>query len=526
MRKTIFSLLTLFAVLPLAAQQTDDLEQLQKFTRIYRYLTELYVDDEPMGPVIEGAIEGMLERLDPHSAYLTAEEMRGVRESLDGEFSGIGVEFNVLRDTVVVVNTIAGGPAERAGMRANDRIVRIDTLDAVGLTRADVPKCLRGRRGTKVALEVVRPGVAGMLRFTLVRDCIPIHTVDAAYPASDGVGYIRVNRFGHTTFAEFREAYRRLGRPEALILDLQGNGGGLLDEAIALAGFFLPRGAVVVSTEGRAVPATDFETQSPGENLRGRLVVLIDESSASGSEIVAGAVQDWDRGVVVGRPSFGKGLVQRQISLPDGSAVRLTVARYHTPSGRVIQRPYEKGNRREYYLDHLRRYDDRVRDSLDAGAPAYRTLRTGRTVYGGGGIRPDVLVAPDTMGYSDYYARLVREGVFSDFVNNWLDRSRDSLAARYVDFPAFESGFEVSDPLVEALKTEGEQRGIAFDAAGYAASETVLRTQLKALAAQRLFGVDAYFRILNPVLNGAYIEAMSILSDWDGRGKPLLEPKK
>ena len=267
MRKTIFSLLTLFAVLPLAAQQTDDLEQLQKFTRIYRYLTELYVDDEPMGPVIEGAIEGMLERLDPHSAYLTAEEMRGVRESLDGEFSGIGVEFNVLRDTVVVVNTIAGGPAERAGMRANDRIVRIDTLDAVGLTRADVPKYLRGRRGTKVALEVVRPGVAGMLRFTLVRDCIPIHTVDAAYPASDGVGYIRVNRFGHTTFAEFREAYRRLGRPEALILDLQGNGGGLLDEAIGLAGFFLPRGAVVVSTEGRAVPATDFETQSPGRPL-------------------------------------------------------------------------------------------------------------------------------------------------------------------------------------------------------------------------------------------------------------------
>ena len=525
MRRTILSFLSLFAVLPLAAQQPDDAEPLQKFARVYRCLTELYVDEEPMAPVIEGAIVGMLERLDPHSAYLSAEEMRGVRESLDGEFSGIGVEFNVLHDTVVVVNTVPGGPAERAGLRANDRIVRIDTLDAVGLSRADVPKYLRGRRGTKVAVGVLRRGVPEPLHFTLVRDRIPIHTVDAAYRISDSVGYIKVNRFGHTTLTEFREAYRRLGRPEGLILDLQGNGGGLLDVAIGLAGFFLPRGVVVVSTEGRAVPATDFETQSPGEDLRGRLVVLIDESSASGSEVVAGAIQDWDRGVIIGRPSFGKGLVQRQIPLPDGSAVRLTVARYHTPSGRVIQRPYEKGNRREYYLDHLRRYDDRLRDSLDAGAPAYRTLRTGRTVYGGGGIRPDVLVAPDTAGYSDYCARLVREGVFSDFVNDWLDRSRDSLMRAYADFSAFESGFDVSDMLLEALKEEGARRGVAFDAAGYAASGTILRTQLKALAAQRLFGSDAYYRIVNPQLNGAYVEAVAVLNDWKRRGVPLLEAK-
>ena len=376
MLKPLSALLALLCALPLAAQDRADVEQLQKFARVYRYLTELYVDDEDMAPVVEGAIAGMLERLDPHSAYLTAEEMRSVRESIDGEFSGIGVEFNVLRDTIIVVNTVAGGPAERAGMRANDRIVRIDTTEAVGFTRADVPKHLRGKTGTKVALEVVRHGVPERLRFTLVRDRIPLNTVDAAYRVSDSVGYIKVNRFGQTTMAEFGEAYRKLGRPGALILDLQGNGGGLLDQAIGMAGFFLPRGAVVVSTEGRAVPPTDFETQSPGEDTAGRLVVLIDEASASASEIVAGAVQDWDRGIVVGRPSFGKGLVQRQIGLPDGSAVRLTVARYHTPSGRVIQRPYEKGNRREYYLDHLRRYDDRTRDSLDAGAPAYRTLRT------------------------------------------------------------------------------------------------------------------------------------------------------
>ena len=484
MLKPLSALLALLCALPLAAQDRADVEQLQKFARVYRYLTELYVDDEDMAPVVEGAIAGMLERLDPHSAYLTAEEMRSVRESIDGEFSGIGVEFNVLRDTIIVVKT-----------------------------------------GTKGALEVVRHGVPERLRFTLVRDRIPLNTVDAAYRVSDSVGYIKVNRFGQTTMAEFGEAYRELGRPGALILDLQGNGGGLLDQAIGMAGFFLPRGAVVVSTEGRAVPPTDFETQSPGEDTAGRLVVLIDEASASASEIVAGAVQDWDRGIVVGRPSFGKGLVQRQIGLPDGSAVRLTVARSHTPSGRVIQRPYEKGNRREYYLDHLRRYDDRTRDSLDSGAPAYRTLRTGRTVYGGGGIRPDVVVAPDTAGYSDYYARLIRQGVVAAFVNDWLDRARDSLSRRYADFEAFDAGFVPSDSLLGRLTAEGERRGVAFDAAGFAASAPVVRIQLKALAAQRMFGPAAYFRVVNPSLNAAYIRATEILADWRRRGEPLLEGK-
>lgn len=524
MRK-LFAFISVLFVLPLAAQDAGAVRQLQKLTQVYRYLNGLYVDEVDMQPLVESAITGMLEDLDPHSAYIGADEMKGVQESFEGEFSGIGVEFNILRDTVIVVNTIVGGPAERVGVQPNDRIVRIDTLDAVGFKQTDVPKYLRGKTGSKVEIDVVRQGEPEPLHFVIVRDKIPLNTVDAAYMAADGVGYVKVNRFGRTTMPEFREAYRKLGKPGALILDLRGNGGGLLDQAVEMAGFFLPRGALIVSTEGRAVPPMSFSAPVNGDDLGGRLVVLIDENSASASEIVAGAVQDWDRGIVVGRPSFGKGLVQRQIGLGDGSAVRITVARYHTPSGRVIQRPYEKGNRREYYLDHLRRYDDRTRDSLDAGAPAYRTLRTGRTVYGGGGIRPDVVVAPDTAGYSDYYARLIRQGVVADFVNDWLDRARDSLSRRYADFEAFDAGFVPSDSLLGRLTAEGERRGVAFDAAGFAASAPVVRIQLKALAAQRMFGPAAYFRVVNPSLNAAYIRATEILADWRRRGEPLLEGK-
>ena len=522
--RRLFVILATLSVLPLAAQNEDDARQFQKLAQVFRYLSGLYVDEVEMKPVVEGAITGMLEELDPHSAYIGAEEMKGVQESFDGEFSGIGVEFNVLRDTVIVVNTIAGGPAERVGVRANDRIVRIDTLDAVGMSRTDVPKHLRGKTGTKVGIDVVRHGTPGQLHFVIVRDKIPLNTVDASYLAGEGIGYIKVNRFGRTTMDEFTEAYRKLGRPEGLILDLRGNGGGLLEQAIGMAGFFLPRGAVIVSTEGRAVPASSFRAQTNGEDLKGRLVVLIDESSASASEIVAGAVQDWDRGVVVGRPSFGKGLVQRQIGLSDGSAVRITVARYHTPSGRVIQRPYEKGKRREYYLDHLRRYDDAARDSLDAAAPAYRTLRTGRTVYGGGGIRPDILVEADTAGFSNYYGELIRRGIVADFVGDWLDGSRDSLSRRYASFEAFDAGYTPSDEVLERLTALGESRGVKFDAEGFAVSEPLVRMQLKALAAQRLFGTGAYFRIINPAASPASARAVAILEDWDKSGQPVLEP--
>ena len=510
----------------LPAQNSDAAPQLQKLVEVYRFLARYYVDEVEMAPLVEQAIKGMLDELDPHSAYLDAEQMESVAASFDGEFSGIGVEFNILRDTIIVVNTIAGGPAERVGVRPNDRIVRIDTLDAVGMRQVDVPKHLRGRTGTRVAVDVVRRGVGERLHFVMVRDRIPLNTVDAAYMAADGIGYIKVNRFGRTTMSEFHEAYERLGRPAKLILDLRGNGGGLLEQAIGMAEFFLPRGALIVSTEGRGVPPRTFRAQSDGEDLDGALVVLIDEVSASASEIVTGAVQDWDRGVVVGRPSFGKGLVQRQVSLGDGSAVRITVARYHTPSGRVIQRPYEKGKREEYYLDHLRRYDDAVRDSLDAAAPAFRTLRSGRTVRGGGGIRPDILIDVDTTEYSQYQAQLIRRGVVNEYVGVLMDSRRDSLQRLYPTFERFDEAFEIDDATLRGLTELGAERGVALDEAGFAVSAELLRVQLKALVAQRLFGTEGYYRVVNRLRSEAFREAVSLLEAWEQRGRPLLENRK
>ena len=326
-----------------AAQNREDFRNMEKLNQFVRYLTGTYVDTLDTGEVVEETIREMLSQLDPHSAYVSAEEMKEVKESFNANFEGIGIEFNVLNDSVIVVNTIPGGPSEKVGLLPNDRIVAVNDSSIVGIKQLQVPKILRGPKGTAIDVEVVRHGVPGKLNFRIVRDKIPITTVDAAYKTDDGTAYVKINRFAATTNKELQEAMSKLWPFDALILDLRGNGGGYLEQAVLVSNNFLDKGAIVVSTEGRVMPSEQLRAQNQPTFPKGKLIVLVDEFSASASEIVAGAVQDWDRGLVIGRRTFGKGLVQRQFPLIDGSAVRITVARYHTPSGRVIQRPYERG---------------------------------------------------------------------------------------------------------------------------------------------------------------------------------------
>ena len=518
-------LVTLLAVVALgvvkAQEQTSPSVQFQKLVRVCQYLSRIYVDEVDMEPLTEAAIRAMLEELDPHSAYIDRETMSGVKEEFDGEYSGIGIEFGILRDTLHVVNCIAGGPAERVGVLPNDRIVRIDTTSAVGIKQHAVPKLLRGKRGSKVEIAVSRVGEQDLLHFVLTRDRIPLNTVDCAYMASQTAGYIKINRFGRTTYEEFLAAYHRLNAPQELILDLRGNGGGLLDQAIRIAGFFLPKNTVVVSTEGRAIPSSSFRTQCEGANRKGRLVVLIDENSASASEIVSGAIQDWDRGVIVGAPSFGKGLVQRQIELGDGSAVRITMARYHTPSGRVIQRPYEKGKRKEYYMNHLSRTD--AADTLDTSLPLYHTLVNHRPVYGGGGIRPDVRIASDTSGYTKFFGELMRRGVLNEFVVELIDRDRERVEREYPGVEDFVERFAVDDALLDALCCFAEGRKVKTDPEELAASRKWIATRIRALVAQRIYGVEGFYRVMNHDDDRYFKEAFDLFRNWTDRAEKLLQ---
>ncbi len=492
---------------------TTDAKQMQKLSRVYAYLNKLYVEDVDMSPIVESAIKGMLLELDPHSAYLDAEEMRVSNENFSGSFSGIGVEFSILNDTLIVVNTIAGAPAESVGILPNDKIVKIDTLDAVGIKQNDVPKYLRGKKHSKVNLEVVRDGLSTPLLFTVVRDDIPINTVDAAYMAAEKIGYIKVNRFGRTTMKEFEEAYRKLKPLDGLILDLRGNGGGLLDQAIKMSEFFLPKDAIIVSTQGRAIPTSAYHTKQKGEFTKGRVVVLLNEASASASEIVAGAIQDWDRGVIIGRPSFGKGLVQRQIPLGDGSAMRLTIAKYHTPSGRAIQRPYTKGDRDGYYKRIHERMNSESIDTTSHNGEVHKTLLSGRTVFGGGGITPDVLIEVDTVGVTQYLLQLVGRGVVNEFTIIQLDKHRDSLTMLYPTFEKFNDNFKITDQTIEELSKFGEQRGVEINPEQIAESSDILRRNLKAILAQKLFDVSAFYEVINNSRDKIYKMAVEIINN-------------
>ncbi len=508
-----------------ADEGKNALMQLQKFNQFYRYLNGTYIDTINNKQLIEKAISEVLQQLDPHSSYLTAEEMVGVRETFDGSFSGIGIEFNVLHDTIIVVNVISGGPSEAVGLLPNDRIVKVDGKNVVGTTQLGVPKLLRGPKGSRVELEVIRSGLSEPLDFSIVRDNIPINTIDAAYKLDSLTGYIRVNRFANQTYREFEEAFQKLGPVDALVLDLRSNGGGLLDQAIELSNFFLPKGAVIVSTEGRHVPPFRLMAQHDGRFTEGKVIVLTNELSASGSEIVAGAIQDWDRGLIIGRRTFGKGLVQRQFPLQDSSAVRITVARYHTPSGRVIQRPYEQGKRDEYDLDLIKRIQhDSTASSMDS-SQAYQTLRTGRTVYGGGGIAPDITVETDTLPYTDYWSGLIRQGILIEYVISYMDQHRTELERRYPDIETYLSSFQPDEQMLTELQEAAAHKEIKASAEDLERSRSLILTQLKALIAQKLWGMNEYFMVNNQQ-DETIQKAREVLKDWPRFSEGILSSAK
>ncbi len=468
-------------------------------------IANLYVDDVDEDKLVEDAIINMLEELDPHSTYSDAEEVKKLNEPLVGNFDGIGVQFNMATDTLFIIQPVSGGPSEKVGILAGDRIIEVnDTVIAgVKMSTEEIMRRLRGPKGTKVNLKIMRRGVSGLLPFTVKRDKIPVYSLDASYMMNKTTGYIRISRFAATTAEEFEKALHDLQKKgmRNLILDLQGNGGGYLNAAIEIVNHMLQKGELIVYTEGKRNPRTEFNARGNGDFRDGKLVVLVDEFSASASEIVTGAIQDWDRGTVVGRRTFGKGLVQRPIDLPDGSMIRLTVARYYTPSGRCIQKPYESIE--QYNKDLIERYNrgemlsaDSIHfpDSLKA-----KTLKLGRTVYGGGGIMPDYFVPIDTTYYTDYYLALRDKGAIVQENLKLIDAHRSEWKEKYKTFERFNKRFEVSDEMLEDLISLGKTLGAEFKEDEYKTALPLIKIQLKALIARDLWDMNEYFQVINSI---------------------------
>lgn len=489
-----------FTVMQTSAQfDVNGLKLMEVMDKVNRY----YVDSIDEEKFVEETIVQMLHELDPHSSYISAEELKEISEQLTGEFEGIGVSFNILEDTIFIVGTIQGGPSERVGIMAGDRIIEVDgeNVGGIGITTSGVQKRLKGKKGTEVDVTVYRKSVDKKLEYTITRDKIPVYSLDASYMVDDEIGYIKLSRFSQTTAEEFEEALKELQKEgmESLILDLSGNGGGYLRIAIELADQFLGSGRRIVYTEGDKMPRRDYKATSRGLFEEGKLVIMIDETSASASEIVSGAIQEWDRGVLVGRRSFGKGLVQQPFRLNDGSEMRLTIARYYTPTGRLIQKPYDEGYD-NYAMDIINRYNSGELNSSDSimfpESEKYQTLVKGRTVYGGGGIMPDYFVPIDTSANTGYLRSLFSNGVFNRFVLGYIDRERPVLERRYKNFDAFNSKFDASG-LLDALVAFAEEEGVADDDADFQRSKEQLAMLIKAYVARDLWDTGQFFQVFN-----------------------------
>ena len=480
-------------------------------------ISNFYVDKVDEDKLVEEAIIKMLAQLDPHSTYSDAEEVKKMNEPLQGNFEGIGVQFQMIEDTLLVIQPVSNGPSEKVGILAGDRIIAVNdsAIAGVKMSTEDIMKRLRGPKDSKVKLSIVRRGVKEPLLFTVKRDKIPILSLDASYMIQPKIGYIRINRFGATTAEEFKTAMKSLQKQgmKDLILDLQGNGGGYLNAAIDLANEFLGQKELIVYTEGRTAQRSEFFAKGNGDFRNGRVIVLVDEYTASASEIVSGAIQDWDRGLIVGRRSFGKGLVQRPIDLPDGSMIRLTVARYYTPSGRCIQKPYE--STADYNKDLIDRFNHGELMNADSihfpDSLKVQTKKLQRTVYGGGGIMPDYFVPIDTTLYSDYHRNLLAKGVIMKFTTKFIENHRKELAAKYKKFDAFNKDFNIDDAMLTTLREAGEKEGVKFDEKQYQTSLPLIKSQLKALIARDLWDINEYFQVMNAT-NQSIQKALEILN--------------
>lgn len=501
-------LLGLTCCLALHAQhfRRDDDAALRKLQLAEIAIYNFYVDSVNQNKLVEDGIRGMIEKLDPHSSYSTAQETKAMNEPLQGSFEGIGVQFNVVQDTLLVIQPVSNGPSERVGILAGDRIVTVNdsAIAGVKMSKEEIMRRLRGPKGSKVRLGIVRRGIKGVLTFVVVRDKIPVKTLDAYYMIRPTIGYIRIGSFGLTTYKEFMEAVAVLKQQgmNDLILDLEENGGGYLNAAVDIANEFLKRNDLIVYTLGRSVPKQEFRADGKGRLLAGKVVVLINEFTASAAEIVTGALQDQDRGEVVGRRSFGKGLVQRPIEFPDGSMIRLTIAHYYTPSGRCIQKPYTKGDAQSYALDIEKRYEHGELYSADsihfADSLKYKTLRKQRLVYGGGGIMPDYFVPLDTTLYTPYHRQLAARSYLINANLKYVDAHRKTLKQQYPDFAIFLARYEVPQSVLDDIRKTAEKDKIKpKDEAEWKKSLPQLRLQLKALVARDLWDMSQYFQVVN-----------------------------
>lgn len=519
MKKLFYLLLALAAVGTAFARQNGSMTPQQKLQAAAFVIDQYYVEEVDNDTIVEEAIKAMLKTLDPHSAYSTPAETEELNQPLEGKFSGIGIQFNLNQDTVYVIQTTQGGPCEKVGVRPGDRIISANDTVIAGkkLQNSDVIKVLRGPKGSKVNLKVKRAGEPEFIDFHLVRDDIPIYSVDAAYLVDDTTGFISVTRFAESTAREVREAADSLIRlgMRNLILDLSSNGGGYLGSAVELASEFLPYGSPVVSTKGLHVPPYTYGVEDNRQLPVDRLVVMVDQYSASAAEILSGAVQDNDRGLIVGRRTFGKGLVQRPFPFPDGSMIRLTTSRYYTPSGRCIQKPYEKGKGEEYQLDLLNRYKSGElwhADSVHVDKSQVYKTKNGRTVYGGGGIMPDVFVPVDTSRYTPYYRDMVAKAVIAKYVIDYIEHNRTELLEKYPNEEMFAKNFEPSQAMVRELISRGEKEGVTFNEEQWDTSKEILLAILKGLMTRDLYENGIYVRSVNP-LNNDFKEAYRLIND-------------